>query len=386
MPETDPMAINYSSDEKYNKLYKNNYINITNGLPFYIIRLEAPFYLTKPDGISLPNEYTILKYGDIVFPVNDARQDKFYFFVKTVDNRYGWIFSGCGISLNLNNDPNLYFFGEEYYLKFYKEANGNIDKSNKVILSKNIVPMLLGNFTTDGWFYPEDYELARQISEYTTTIIENKDTRFFAASIVHNWNYSEYMIAYNLLADCYVKLKMFDKAKEIHEYLVKKYFWQSYDNCPLIGGLNSIVKLEMIYLEELKREKIGSEKYKAIKEEIIKNILIVGDKYNDMPALDKRWPNLTFAEWLLDLLRRGVSRSEFYSFTNEIKLRTSSEGFADMVDVYIAVEKYREGKKEEALEFLRNYKPKNEYQSSVKINEWLSTNKIIPDSVIFQYK
>ncbi len=384
--ENDPLKDTYSPDKKYNEFYKKNYINISSGADFYVIRLEAPLYLTRPDGISLPNDYMMLKYGDIVFPVNDTRQDKYYFHVRTIDNHFGWIFSGSGIALKTGDDPNLYYFGNDYYLKSYKESNGDVDNSAKLVLAKNIVPMLLGNYSTEGWFYPEDYDLAEQISEYATTIVENRDTRFFAASIVYNWYFSEYMIAQNLLADCYEKLKMLDKARAIHEDLVKRYFWQSYDNCPLIGGLNSIIKLEIIYLAQLKNYKPDSDEYKDIKEKIIKNILIVGDNYNDMPALDEKWPNLTFAEWLLDILKRNVSTSLFYDIADKLAARTACDGFADMVHVYVALENYREGKREEAITFLKNYKQKSKYQSDIKLKEWLSSNKIIPDSVIYQYK
>jgi len=367
-------------------LYKKNYINMNNGYPFYIIRMEAPLLYKKPHGeVLVPSGFYLLKYGDVVFPVNEKNPVKNYFYVKTIDGKYGWIHNGFGISINYKEDSNLYFFNEEYYLKFYKESGGNIDNQNKIILAKNVVPMLLGNFITPGWFYPEDYNLALDISKYSVSIVENVQTRFYGATVYYNWRYHDVLISYNLLADSYQKLKFLDKAEEIHDLIKKKYFWRSYDNSPLIGGLNSIVKLLKIYLEQLKDEKINSKKYSEIEEKIIENMLIVGDKYSVFPALDKDWPNLTFAEWLIDILRESVSRKEFYTFAKKLSMRTESEGFADMIKIYVAVEMYREGRQEEAVEILAKYKPKHRFKVILRIRDWLSINKIIPDSIIYQY-
>ncbi len=379
----------YKTDKSIEeKLYRNNLINIKNGFPFYIIRLEAPLIMKKPkDETEVPSNYLTLKYGDIVFPVNEENPTEFYFYVKTLNNQYGWIYSGYGISINYKEDLNLFFFNDDYYIKRYKDQNGKIDSSNKIILAKNIVPMLLGNFTTTGWFYPEDYNLALEISKLSVSLVDtDKKTQIYAVNVIYPWNYNEILITQNLLADSYQKLKLFNKAEEIHTYLIKTQFWRSYDNCPLVGGLNSIVKLEMIYLEQLKNEKRDNITYKEIEEKIIKNIILVGDQYNVFPALDTKWENLTFAEWLIDILRRSLSREDFYVFTNKLIARTTLDGFADMINVYVAIEKYKEGKKEEALNFLTNYKPKKNFQSRLRINDWLSTNKIIPDSIIYQYE
>ena len=156
------------------------------------------------------------------------------------------------------------------------------------------------------------------------------------------------------------------------------------DNCP-IGGLNSVVKLEKIYLEQLKNEKEGSYQYKKIHKKVIDTILIIGDKYNKSTMIDKKW-HLTSAEWVLYILRNSLSREDFYAFATKLLRKTSSAGFADMVNVYIALEMYNEGKKEKALTILTSTKPKKNFKPTLRINDWLSVNKIIPDSIIYQYK
>ena len=154
-----------------------------------------------------------------------------------------------------------------------------------------------------------------------------------------------------------------------------------------IGGLTSVIKLEQIYLEQIKDEKIGSLKYNYFKNKIIENVLIVANeqKYSIWPAKDKRWKGLSFAEWLLDILKRSVSREEFYNYCKILSNKTTSDGFKDMVDFYIAIEMYKEGKKEEALQFINDYKPKTDFKVHLRMNDWLSSNKIIPDSIIYQY-
>ena len=378
---------NTLNKKKTEELYRNNLINIKSNSPFYIIRLEAFLLQKKPSNhFGIPKDYIRLKFGDIVFPVKEDNPTKYFFYVKTIDNKYGWIYTEFGISLNFNEDQNLYFFSDKYYLKRYIEANGNIGNSNKIILIKNIVPMLLDNYDTTGWFYPSDLQLALQLSLLSVDIAQNKRTYFHAASTLYDWPFNEVVITNNLLADCYQKLKFFDKAEKIHKFLIRWYFWRGSDNSPLIGGLTSIVKLEKIYIEQLKNEEVASSKYKQIQKKIIENILIIGNKYNKFPAWDKKWKNLTFAEWLLDILRSSVSRNEFYTFARKLVKKSESEGFSDMVNLYVAIEMYKDGKREEALKILTSYKPKHNFKPKLKINDWLSVNKIIPDAVIYQYK
>ena len=366
------------------ELYYSNFVNIKNGFPFYIIRLEAPLFKKKPSNhFSIPEDYITLEFGDIVFPIKEKNPTKYFFYVKTIDNKYGWIYSGFGISLNYKEDPDLYFFSDKYYLGRYKDVNGNIGNSNKIILIKNIVPMLLDNYTTNAWFYPSDYWLALQLSQFSVDIAINQRTHFYAASS-YDWRVNEVVVCNNLLADSYQKLKFFNKAEKIHKYLLRWYFWGYADNTR-IGGLNSIVKLEKIYLEQLKNEKQGSHQYKVIQEKIMETILIIGDKYNEHTLADKKW-HLTAAEWVVDILRKSLTRKEFYSFAKRLSSRTASDGFSDMVNVYTALEMYKEGKQEEALKILTSIKPKKNFKPTLRINDWLSVNKIIPDSIIYQYK
>ncbi|MCG8571090.1 MAG: hypothetical protein MJB14_13195, partial [Spirochaetes bacterium] len=150
------------------------------------------------------------------------------------------------------------------------------------------------------------------------------------------------------------------------------------------GGLNSLVKLEKIYVDMIKYEEPGSEGYEEIEEKIIKTILLLGDHYNTLTIMDQKW-HLTAAEWLLEILRKGVSREEYYQFCKKIMERTASEGYADMVMIHRTLEMYREGKKEEALAILTSFKPKHNFKRSLRINDWLSESKLIPDSMVYQY-
>ncbi len=377
------------NDEK-NELYMNNLINLKNNYPFYIIRLKAPLYFKKPaDYINIPGEYKLLEFGDIVFPVKEKSTVRNYFYVKTIDNKYGWINNNCGISVNYDIDPDLYFFGKDFYIKRYIESNGFIEDSNRIILAKNIVPLLLGNLKINNWFYPLDYNLALDISKLCINIAKDEKIFFYAASSVSYRKIDELIIAYNLLADSYQKLKFYNKTEEIHDFLIKRYFWRESYNSE-IGGLTSVIKLEQIYLEQIEEEVINSSEYNYLKEKIIENILIVANeqKYNTWTAKDKKWKGLTFAEWLLDILRKSIGREEFYNICKSLSKRTTSEGFIDMINFYVAIEMYREGKKKEALDIINNYKPKSDYNFKIqfKMNDWLSANKIIPDSIIYQYK
>lgn len=381
---------NSNNNHEKNELYMNNLINLKNNYPFYIIRLKAALYLKKPsDYINVPGKYKLLEFGDIVFPVQERSPVKNYFYVRTIDNKYGWVHNNCGISVNYDVDPDLSFFGKEFYIKRYVEANGLIEDSNRIILAKNIVPLLLGNLKVNNWFYPLDYDLALDISKLCVNIAKDEKIFFYAASSVSYRKIDELIIAYNLLADSYQKLKFYTKTEEIHDFLIKKYFWRESYNSE-IGGLTSVVKLEQIYLEQIQDETINSPRYNYLKNKIIDNILIVANeqKYNIWTAKDKKWKGLTFTEWLIDILRKSIGREEFYNISSILTKKTTSEGFVDMINFYVAIEMYREGKKKEALTIINNYKPKSDYNFKIqfKMNDWLSANKIIPDSIIYQYK
>jgi len=369
------------------ELYQNNLINLKNNYPFYIIRLKAPLYLKKPGNyINIPAKYILLEFGDVLFPVKEKNPVKDFFYVKTIDNKYGWIQNNCGISINYDVDPDLYFFGKYFYLKRYIESKGAIEDFNRIILAKNVVPMLLGNFKTNNWFYPIDYYLALDISKLCVNISKDEKIYFYAALSVSYRDIDEIIITYNLLADSYQKLKFYDKAEEIHKKIIRRYMWKESYNSE-IGGLTSVIKLEQIYLEQMKDEEIGSLKYNYFKKMIIENILIVANeqKYYIWPAKDKKWKGLSFAEWLLDILRKSISREEFYIFCKQLLSRSTSDGFKDMTEFYVAIEMYKEGKKEEALQIINNYKPKNNFKVHLRMDDWLSSNKIIPDSIIYQY-
>jgi len=378
--------IGYKPDEKQ-QFFQRNHLNLKNNYPFYIIRLQAPLLLYKPDSnINVPDNYIMLKYGDVVFPIENINSTNKFFYVRTVNNNYGWIHNDCGISINYNEEEELYFFDDKHYLKNYIDMKGEIDNSALVVLAKNVVPLLLKNCQSDGWFYPTDYNLAYQIADLTTKLAEQKDTPFHSAAILFDWSVNEYVIAYNLLADCYHKLGMLNKAEQIHIDLIKKHFWQRYDNSQ-IGGLNSIIKLEMIYIDYLKKVKKSSKEYDKIIKKMVDNILIMGNNYyyNIMTIIDKKW-HLTSAEWALEILRSSVSREHYYYILKILSEQTTSEGFKEMINLYTVVEMYREGKQDEALNLLSAIKPKENFKVSLNVSDWLKENKIVPESLIYQYK
>ena len=53
--------------------------------------------------------------------------------------------------------------------------------------------------------------------------------------------------------------------------------------------------------------------------------------------------------------------------------------------VYKAVEFYKEGKKETAFKIFSSLKLNHADNQKLKLEDWLSAAKIIPDSVIYQY-
>lgn len=371
--------------DPYKILFQKNLNNLKNGSPFYIIRLEAFLLFDKPDkSLLLPNSYIKLKYGDVLFPVPDVAPVREFFYVKTIYGQYGWIHNNYGISINYLENEDFSFFNETNYLKQYRESQGNVDNSSLIVLAKNVVPLLLDNYKVEGWFYPSDYQLAYEISNFVISLAEEKNTFFQSATVLFSWNVNEYVVAYNLLADSCHKLGLLDKAEEIHLNLIKKHFWKYYDNSR-IGGLNSVIKLELIYIDMLKKLEKGTKSYNAILDKMIENILIIGDKYNDSTVIDKNW-HLTTAEWVLDILRNSFERADFYYIVDLLKKRTYSEGFADMIELYIALEMYKEGKQDEALTIITSLKPKKNFQAMLRVNDWLYEKKIVPESVIYQYK
>ena len=367
---------------KWELLYEKNLKNMNDGFPFYVIQLEAPVFFNKPGSSHfVPVDYFTAEFGDILFPVRESDPDRYFFHVRTVDGRYGWIDNSFGISLNYEDDPNLYFFSKEYYLTRYVTSEGNIDDPNRIILIKNFVPMLLDNFKTEGFFYPSDYELALKLSQLGLLMARDQDTYFHAAS-AYDWSVNEVVVTNNLIADSLQRLSRFDEAVAIHEKLIRSYFWKRSDNSP-IGGLNSVVKLEKLYLDMLKKERQGSAGYNLLQKKIIDNIMITGNSYNIFTIIDREW-HLSSAEWLLSILQNSLERNEFYMFCDLIAKKTTSSGFSDLVMVYKAVELYKEGQKEAAFKIFSNLKLKGK-DNKLKLEDWLSAANIVPESVIYQY-
>jgi len=387
--DKDRLLVKYSKKNKINHdqksdektFYQNNLENINNGYPFYIIQKNAILLIDEPD-YSIPQQYIILKFGDVVFPTKHQKNIDNFFYVRTINNNFGWIDSSYGISLNYNEDKNLYFFNEDYYLKRYKDTNGNIDDSDIVILTKNIVPMLLDNYKTFGWFYPSDYNLALDLAKNAVLIAKDKDTFFHSASS-YNWAVNEVVICNNLLSDCYHKLRQFDKAIEIHEKLLKSYFWKRADNTQ-IGGINSSVKLTKIYVDKLKEYSKNSLEYKNTMNKMLDTILITGDSYSIFTVMDKEW-HLTASEWLMVILQNNLTIEEFYQICDLLIKRTTSTGFADLVLIYKALSMYKNGEQDEALSIIKQINSKDIAFRSGKIENWIKDNNIIPESVIYQY-
>jgi len=370
--------------DQYENLYKNNSINLKNGYPFYILRNKVPLFLERPSEIGeVPKNYIFMNFGDILFPVKTDYDSEYYYFVKTINNEFGWINTGFGISLNYNEDENLYYFSDKHYLKNYVLNKGDVIDSDKIVLIKNVVPMLLNNFQTDGWFYPTDYKLALELSKYGLNIATDQNTYFHVAS-AYDWKVNEVIIIKNLIADSYQKLGFLDESIKIHESLIQSQnFWKRSDNSQ-IGGLNSIVKLEKILLDKLSLEKEETKEYDKIKKYIIDIILKMGDQYSHFGVLDKNW-RYTASEWALDILRENVSSENFFNFCEILMKRTVSEGFADLVLVYKALELYKTGDQNKALEIFSSLKPKKKFTRSLNIDDWLSANQVAPESFIYQY-
>lgn len=375
-----------STNSVQTELVQKNTINAENGFPFYIIRNHVYLYQTPSHSVPFSHQLISLTTGDIVFPITPLKKINEYILVKTIHDETGWLNITNGIALDCDGDENLYFFSDKqpnYYLSVYRENNGEINDSYKIILYKNIIPMLLGNYTTDGWFFPVNPELAVDLAEHAVTIAKDQDTFFYATTMFDNWRINEYVIAMNLLADSYYKAGMLEKAAEIHKLLIKKYFWKRADNTQ-IGGLNSIVKLEKIYLDLMQQQEKYSDGYEQYKNLIIENILRMDDKVNYFTLMDNEW-HLTAAEWLLNILQKQMSSQDFIGFCDILMQKTSSSGYADLVLVYKAIELYKSGEQEKAMAILTSIKAKDHMRVYLNINDWMSDKRIIPDSVIYQY-
>ncbi|MCG8572169.1 MAG: hypothetical protein MJB14_18715, partial [Spirochaetes bacterium] len=199
----DALFLSQKKETKESLLFKKNSINLANGYPFYILQPGSLLYLQSPaDCFNFIQSVNIeLKFGDIVFPVKGVKPQHHFFYVKTIAGQYGWISNLAGISLDYDEDSNLYYFSNKsywdtpYYQQRFIQSNGNPQGSDLIILSKNIVPMLLGNYTTEGWFYPENFQLALHISEQAVKMAENKSTFFLAPTMFDKWKPNEKVIA-----------------------------------------------------------------------------------------------------------------------------------------------------------------------------------------------
>jgi tetratricopeptide (TPR) repeat protein len=365
-------------------LLKRNSINMEDGLPFYVLRPGSPLLYDLPSQSgALCGNFRQLKFGEVLLPVEKSNSRYGWFYVSTLDGDYGWIHYGSGISLNYSEDRNLYYFSDRHYLKHYRKSGGRLDSSNLIVLAKNVIPYLNGNFSSEGWFYPEDRHLALELARLVVSISRNKKTYFFSAT-AYDWRVHEIVISRNLLADCYQSLKMYDKAIETHEYLLRRYFW-SYSDNTRVGGLNSIIKLEKIYLEKLAYVEPGSPEYRYIEDKIVSHILKIGNHLNIYTVMDHNW-HRTAAEWTIFILMDNLPSDDFYRIAEHIRKKTSSDGYRDLILIYIALKNYNDGKHEEAMEILSKIKPRKKFKYSLKIDDWLAANRIVPDSIIYQYK
>lgn len=330
----------------------------------------------------MPYSCELLQFGDIVYPVQDKYPIRNFHYIRTISHKYGWIHTNSGISIDYTEDLILYYFGKQFYLKQYQESDGNPQFVDKLNLLKNVVPFLLGNQQNMGWFYPLDYQLALVLAKYGAKNAQDVESHFISSSR-RNWLFNEIVISNNLLADCYEKLGFYDTAVNIHNKLLRRYFWKKSYNTN-IGGINSLVKTEKIYIDKLKLAIKDSEEYKNLQDKIVWVILWLGDHYNIYTVMDEKW-HFTAAEWMLHILLNSVSREEFYQIVDLLINETSNIGFSDMIQVYKAIAMYNDGKKEESLKILVKIKPRNKFKYSLKLDDWLSYQKIVPDSILHQY-
>lgn len=379
-------SYNEENEDRYTALIEKNAINLANGFPFYILKngtFLQKFQSEKKRYLDIETE---LNFGDIVFPVSPIVKRDGFFYVKTIDGVYGWICGLSGISLDYTEDKNLFYFSDfsdNYYLKTYIKAKGTIDRLSKLILIKNVVPMLLGNYRTTGWFYLEDFQLARELSEYAVKIARDEINLFYASTMFSSWRVNEFVIAQNLLADSYFKLGLLDKSEDIHTRLIRYHFWKRSDNT-IIGGLNSAVKLEMVFLEKLRH--ISDQKIRDdIFRKVVDNVVNIGDNYSSFGLVDDNW-HVTASEWLIYLLEEELNDDDFFEITKRIKGKAQSSGFKDLVEVYVALREYKTGDKVKGLEKLRAIKPDHQYSTFVNINDWLSDKMFMPNDILYQYR
>ncbi len=375
-----------SNNEVPNELILRNRINLKLNAPFYILKNNTFLYF-HADSTNIKEYDVNLSISDVVFPVLPFKEINNKFYCETISGDRGWIDILSGISTDYSEDKNLYFFTDtkpQYYLSHYKENKGVVSSSYKIILYKNIIPMLLGNFQTSGWFYPVDIETALQLSEYAVEISNDSDTFFYASTMFDNWRINEKVISMNLLADCYHKKGELEKAAEIHNLLIKRYFWKRSDNTQ-IGGLNSTVKLAKIYIDLMLMNKENVKEYAKYRELIISTMLTMDDKINFLTVMDNDW-NQTASEWMIDILSRSIEADEFIRICDILRSKTNSDGYADLVNVHKAIKLYETGQKETAMKILVGTKSKIQFQRFLDLNDWISEKQIIPDSVIYQYE
>lgn len=368
------------------ELIIRNRINLRANAPFYVLKKNTFLYTSACRYLPEAEDVRI-KITDIVFPVLPYKEINKRFYAKDINGQRGWVDLYSGISLDYGEDLNLYFFSDarsQYYLSHYKENKGKVSDSYKVILYKNIIPMLLGNFKTPGWFYPDDYETALELAEHAVSISEDVDTFFYASTMHGNWRINEFVISQNLLSDAYHKTGDLYKAADIHNMLIRRYFWKRADNTQ-IGGLNSSVKLVRIYIDLMNSQKKTSEEYFKYRELIIKIILTMDDSLNFFTVMDREW-NQTASEWMIDLLSRYLSDEEFIEICNIIIRRTKSIGYSDLVNIHKAIKLYEMGNQEEAMKIFTSTRPRHGLQKYLNLNDWISEKQIIPDSIIYQYE
>ncbi len=381
------LSINHSAvkvkqerDAELEKLYSRSYNNLELDNPFIVLRMNSRLLVYPPfdDNPDFADSYE-LKFGDLLYRGDRLLNTDEFFHVRTIDNRSGWISYRAGISLNAVEDPNLLYFSDSYYPANYRAGGGVPDNSSIVILVKNFVPLLLEDYITEGWFYPRDYDLALELSKMAVKIATDQDTFFYSAA-AYDWRVNEVVISYNLLTDSLVRLREFSRAIEIQEMLLRKYFWKRADNTQ-VGGLNSNIKLTAIYIEILKGETPGSVGYRQTVDSIIRSILGITELYGEFNLWDKAW-HKTASERVLSMLNTSLPRDVFYEVCTKLSARSNISGFRDMILLYMGIEKYREGKTDEALNIFKDIKRRNSQMWPLKIKDWLSSQKIVPDAIL----
>ena len=112
----------------------SNLINLKNGYPFFILRNNTPLFLDNPtDGFSVPRNFILLNFGDVVFPISDVISNDYFFCVKTISGVIGWVYSGNGISVDYHDELNLYNFSDKYYLKINRKTNRRVANTDMVV-------------------------------------------------------------------------------------------------------------------------------------------------------------------------------------------------------------------------------------------------------------